>query len=143
METKFNCECNGCRNYPTFPAQIWHKNQIPSKEQGTYFFKPDTMKFFKSRIVDFVSVQFNQNKNASLSVLVSSAGDFDNTFRAYEIVSLCPYGRINRNSRKYDTIKQARKDWNNIPASEYECDCHGCVIDKQDNRNQRETLQNA
>ena len=102
---KFDCTCNGCRNYPTYPAQIWHESQIPSKEQGTYYFTKSAMRFFNSRISDFKGVN-RGDKEDSLSVIVSSRYDTDPRF--YEIVILCPYGTINRHGVKCDSLKIGR-----------------------------------
>ena len=129
-KTQFLCECNGCRNYPTRPAEVWHEAQIPSKEKGSYYFTPEAVRFFNSRIVDFKPIKVSRPDVDSLMVIVSSRYD-TNTARHYEIVSLCPYGRINRNSEKYDTLKQARKNWDMTTKPAPLCDCHGCQLDKE------------
>lgn len=133
----FSCRCNGCRNHPTRPAEIWHENQIASKAQG-YFFNPDTMKFFNSRIADFKPVGISPCGVDSLMVIVSNKRDDDP--RYYEIVTLCPYGEIGREWAKdndgspitqYTSLKAARKSarWNCTIAPQL-CDCHGCQLDK-------------
>ena len=129
-KTVFECSCNGCRNYPTRPAEVWHQSQIQSKEKGTYYFTPDAMRFFNSKIVDFQPVGVSRPDVASLFVIVSSKYDSEAT-RHYEIVSLCPYGVINRNSEKYDTLKQARKNWDMTKRPAPVCDCHGCQLDRE------------
>jgi hypothetical protein len=129
-KTFFECSCNGCRNYPTHPAEIWHQSQIPSKEKGTYYFTPEAMRFFNSKIVDFKPVGVSRPDVASLFVIVSSKYDSDAT-RHYEIVSLCPYGTINRNSEKYETLREARKNWNMTKRPAPVCDCHGCQLDRE------------
>jgi hypothetical protein len=133
----YPCSCNGCRNYPTRPAEIWHESQISSKAQG-YYFSRDTMKFFNSRIADFKPVGISPSGVDSLMVIVSSKrGD---SARDYEIVTLCPYGELGREWVKdsdgapiehYSTLKAARKSarWNCTIAAQV-CDCHGCAIDK-------------
>jgi len=132
----FPCTCNGCRNYPTRPAEIWHESQIASKAQG-YFFSKDTMKFFNSRIVDFKPVGIASRAD-SLMVIVSNKRDDD--ARTYEIVTLCPYGEIGREWVKdsdgapiinYPTLNKARKSarWN-CTIDPQICDCHGCQLDK-------------
>ncbi len=131
-ETRFACDCNGCRNYPTRPSEVWHADQIASKEQGTYYFRKDTMKFFSSRIVDFRGINRGGGID-SLSVLVSSRYGYEGASRYYEIVILCPYGKINRDSKQYETTKQARKDWDEAIASFSPCDCHGCQLDREVN----------
>jgi hypothetical protein len=133
---RFDCTCNGCRNYPTRPAEIWHESQIASKAQG-YYFSKDTMKFFNSRIADFKPVGISPRAD-SLLVIVSSKRDDD--ARTYEIVTLCPYGELGREWAKdsdgspitsYATLKEARKSarWNCTIAAQI-CDCHGCQLDK-------------
>jgi hypothetical protein len=133
---RFDCTCNGCRNYPTRPAEIWHESQIASKAQG-YYFSKDTMKFFNSRIADFKPVGISQRAD-SLLVIVSSKRDDD--ARTYEIVTLCPYGELGREWVKdsdgspiahYKSLKEARKSarWNCTIAAQI-CDCHGCQLDK-------------
>ena len=133
----FPCTCNGCRNYPTRPGEVWHENQIASKAQG-YFFTPDTMRFFKSRIADFKPVGISSTGIASLMVIVSNKRDDDP--RYYEIITLCPYGEIGREWAKdndgspitqYASLKAARKSarWNCNIAPQI-CDCHGCQLDK-------------
>jgi hypothetical protein len=132
----FPCSCNGCRNYPTRPAEIWHESQIASKAQG-YFFSKDTMRFFKSRIVDFKPVGISPRGVDSLMVIVSNKRDDD--ARYYEIVTLCPYGELGREwmtiggspIASYKSLREARKSarWNCSIAAQI-CDCHGCQLDK-------------
>jgi hypothetical protein len=131
----FPCTCNGCRNYPTRPAEIWHESQIVSRAQG-YFFSKDTMKFFNSRIADFKPVGISSSGVDSLMVIVSSRRDNDP--RYYEIITLCPYGEIGREwasdgepITNYETLNKARKSarWNCTIAAQI-CDCHGCQLDK-------------
>ena len=129
-QTRFVCECNGCRNYPTRPAEIWHESQIPSKEQGTYYFRKDTMRLFSSRIADFRRVRVFGEID-SLSVIVSSKHGYDGATRYYEIVMLCPYGRIGRDSKQFDTLRQARKEWESAIATFSPCSCHGCELDRE------------
>ena len=132
----FPCRCNGCRNYPTRPAEIWHESQIASKAQG-YFFTPETMRFFNSRIADFKPVGISSRAD-SLMVIVSNKRDNDP--RYYEIVTLCPYGELAREwatdstgapITQYETLNKARKSarWNCSIAAQI-CDCHGCQLDK-------------
>lgn len=136
VKLSFPCTCNGCRNYPTRPSEVWHAHQIASKAQG-YFFTPDTMRFFKSRIVDFKPVGISSRAD-SLMVIVSNKQD--NNPRYYEIVTLCPYGELGREWVKdsdgspiaqYASLRQARKSarWNCSIAPQI-CDCHGCQLDK-------------
>jgi hypothetical protein len=128
---KFDCTCNGCRNYPTQPAQIWHESQIPSKEQGTYYFTKDAMRFFNSRIVDFKRVENNAIKERdSLSVIVSSRHGYDGATRYYQIVMLCAYGTINRHELSHESLRLARKNWDSAITSFPACECHGCQIDR-------------
>jgi hypothetical protein len=133
----FPCSCNGCRNYPTRPAEIWHESQIASKAQG-YFFTRDTMRFFKSRIADFKPVGISPRGVDSLMVIVSNKRDNDP--RYYEIVTLCPYGELGREwatdsdgspITQYASLAKARKSarWNCTIAPQL-CDCHGCQLDK-------------
>jgi hypothetical protein len=134
---KFDCTCNGCRNYPTRPAEVWHESQIASKAQG-YYFTRDTMRFFNSRIADFKPVGISPRGIDSLMVIVSSKhGDAP---RDYEIVTLCPYGELAREwvqdsdgapITHYKTLAKARKSarWNCSIAAQI-CDCHGCQLDK-------------
>ena len=133
---RFDCTCNGCRNYPTFPAGVWHASQIAGQAQG-YYFTPATMKYFNSRIADFKPVGISP-RAYSLMVIVSSKR-LDDT-RLYEIVTLCPYGELAREWNKdadgkpithYETLAKARKSarWNCSIAPQI-CNCHGCQLDK-------------
>jgi hypothetical protein len=133
----FPCSCNGCRNYPTRPAEIWHESQIASKAQG-YFFTKETMRFFNSRIADFRPVGISPSGVDSLMVIVSNKRDNDP--RYYEIITLCPYGEIGREWARdnegtlitqYASLVQARKSarWNCTIAPQL-CECHGCQLDK-------------
>lgn len=133
----FPCSCNGCRNYPTRPGEVWHEHQIASKAQG-YFFTPETMRFFKSRIADFKPVGISPRGIDSLMVIVSNKRDDDP--RYYEIVTLCPYGELAREWAKdsdgspitsYESLNKARKSarWNCTIAAQI-CDCHGCQLDR-------------
>jgi hypothetical protein len=133
QETRFACTCNGCRNYPTNPAQIWHHDQIASKTNG-YFFSPQTMRYFSSRISDFKPLEDN-----GLAVIISNRFEPSDP-RHYEIVTICKYGEVNRIKsnnpndwafKKYDSLKQARKAWQDI-AYPITCDCHGCQLDRED-----------
>jgi len=132
----YPCTCNGCRNYPTYPAQIWHESQIASKAQG-YYFSRDTMKFFNSRIADFKPVSISSRADSLMVIVSSKRGD---DARDYEIITLCPYGELGREWNKdsdgapiehYSTLRAARKSarWNCTIASQI-CDCHGCNLDK-------------
>ena len=131
----FPCTCNGCRNYPTRPAEVWNEHQIAGKAQG-YFFSKETMKFFNSRIVDFKPVSISPRCD-SLMVIVSNRRDSDP--RYYEIVTLCPYGELGREwvtiggspIASYASLREARKSarWNSTIAPQI-CDCHGCQLDK-------------
>ena len=132
----FPCSCNGCRNYPTRPGEVWHESQIANKAQG-YFFTPDTMRFFKSRIADFKPVGISPRAD-SLMVIVSNKRDDDD--RYYEIVTLCPYGELGREWARddegtlitqYATLAKARKSarWSCSIAAQI-CECHGCQLDK-------------
>jgi hypothetical protein len=136
--TVYPCTCNGCRNYPTRPAEIWHESQIASKAQG-YYFSKDTMKFFNSRIADFKPVGISPTGILSLIVIVSSKRD--DLPREYEIVTLCPYGELGREWLKdsdgspiahYKSLALARKSarWNGTIAPQI-CDCHGCALDRE------------
>jgi len=132
----YPCTCNGCRNYPTRPAEIWHESQIASKAQG-YYFSKDTMKFFNSRIADFKPVGISSRADSLMVIVSSKHGD---SARDYEIVTLCPYGELGREWVKdsdgspithYPTLRAARKSarWN-CTISPQLCDCHGCTLDK-------------
>jgi hypothetical protein len=131
----FPCTCNGCRNYPTRPAEIWHESQIVNRAQG-YYFSKDTMRFFNSRIADFKPVGISPSGIDSLMVIVSSKR-YDDA-RTYEIITLCPYGEIGREwasdgepIMNYATLNKARRSarWNCTIAPQL-CDCHGCQLDK-------------
>jgi len=135
--TVYPCSCNGCRNYPTRPAEISHESQIASKAQG-YYFTRDTMRFFNSRIADFKAVSITPRAD-SLMVIVSNKRD--DLPREYEIVTLCPYGALGREWLKdsdgspiayYPTLKDARNSarWNCTIAPQI-CDCHGCALDRE------------
>jgi hypothetical protein len=126
---RFACSCNGCRNYPTRPAEIWHESQIAEKENGTFYFKPQTMRFFNSKIADFKGVKV-LGEVESLSVIVSSRYD-KGAQRYYEIVILCPYGTIHRESKKFETLSKARKDWDATISGFVPCECHGCILDRE------------
>ena len=130
ISTRFECSCHGCRNYPSRPAEVWHHQQIPSKERGTYYFSRDAMRLFSSRIVDFKPVRVSGDID-SLSVIVSSRYGYDGAERFYETVMLCPYGTINRHGEKSDTLRLARKNWDQALSNFPACECHGCVLDRQ------------
>lgn len=132
----FPCTCNGCRNYPTRPGEVWNEHQIAGKAQG-YFFTRDTMRFFNSRIADFRPVAISPRAD-SLMVIVSNKREGDP--RYYEIITLCPYGEISREWAKdsdgspvnqYATLNKARKSarWNCTIAPQL-CECHGCRLDE-------------
>lgn len=129
-ETRFACSCNGCRNYPTRPAEVWHESQIPSKEQGTFYFRKDTMRFFSSRIVDFKRIN-RGGEIDSLSVIVSSRHGYEGAERYYEVVTLCPYGTIHREGQSFDSLRKARKEWDAVLNSFAPCSCHGCELDRE------------
>lgn len=124
-QLKFDCSCNGCRNYPTRPAQITYWQEIASKEQG-YFFSRESMRLFSSRIVDFYRLP-----DDALMVLTSSRYGYEGAERFYEIVILCKYGVLNREGGKYDSLREARKYFNDeYPKSVKSCECHGCQLDR-------------
>jgi hypothetical protein len=127
---KFSCTCNGCRNYPTRPAEIWHQSQIASKETQSYYFSPSAMRFFSSRIADFKPVNGSGEVDA-LSVIVSSKHGYEGATRYYEIVTLCPFGLVHRESKQFETLRGARKSWDEIVSGFVPCECHGCVLDRE------------
>ena len=133
---RLDCTCNGCRNYPTRPAEIWHESQIASKAQG-YYFTRDTMRFFNSRIADFKPVGISPRADSLMVIVSSKHGDAP---RHYEIVTLCPYGELAREWQldsdgapimHYESLAKARKSarWKCSIAAQI-CDCHGCQLDK-------------
>ena len=135
-QLRFDCTCNGCRNYPTRPAEIWHESQIASKAQG-YYFTRDTMRFFNSRIADFKPVGISPRADSLMVIVSSKHGDAP---RDYEIVTLCPYGELAREWQldsdgapimHYESLAKARKSarWKCSIAAQI-CDCHGCQLDK-------------
>jgi hypothetical protein len=126
----FPCACNGCRNYPTRPAEIWHQDQIASKESETHFFSPSAMRFFSSRVADFKSVDTPSNEIKTLSVIVSSRHGYEGASRYYEIVTLCPFGTVHRESAQFESLRIARKGWDLALASFVPCSCHGCQLDR-------------
>lgn len=95
------------------------------------------MKMFKSRVSDFKPVGISPTKINSLAVIVSSLFGIEGATRYYEVVVICPYGHLWRESNaeglvKYESLRQARKSktWNfDIPAPV--CECHGCVLDRE------------
>jgi hypothetical protein len=136
-KTVYPCTCNGCRNYPTRPAEIWHESQIASKAQG-YYFSKDTMRFFNSRIVDFKPVAISPRADSLMVIVSNKRGG---GARDYEIVTLCPYGELGREwsidgdgvpVNLYESLREARKSarWNCTIAPQL-CDCHGCNLDKE------------
>ena len=135
--TSFACRCNGCRNYPTRPDQIQHKEEIAGKAQG-YFFSPDTMKMFSSRIVDFRGVAIERADLLGLVVLVSSRYGYQGASRYYEVVYLCPYGNLIRDGQQFDTLYKARKEYQEADSiygnSAITCPCHGCALDREGRR---------
>jgi hypothetical protein len=129
QKLSFDCSCNGCRNYPTRPAEIWHNDQIASKERETHFFSKSTMRFFSSRVSDFKEIKI-AGEVASLSVIVTSRHGYDGAQRYYEIVILCPFGTVHRESAKFESLRLARKGWDLALASFVPCSCHGCQLDR-------------
>ena len=129
-KAQFSCTCGGCRNIPTRPAEIVHTAQIASKESETHFFSPSTMRFFSSRIVDYKPVQ-GAGDIDSLSVIISSKHGYEGSKRYYEIVILCPFGTVHRESKQFETLRAARRSWGEIVSSFLPCECHGCVLDRE------------
>lgn len=128
---RFDCTCHGCRNYPTRPAEVWQARQIPDKERGTYYFTPSAMRFFSSRISDFMAVRMPGDEIDSLSVIVTSRHGYEGAGRYYEVVTLCPYGTIHRESAQFDSLRLARKSWNETLAGFAPCSCHGCTLNRE------------
>jgi hypothetical protein len=129
QKLSFACSCNGCRNYPTRPAEIWHESQIASKESETHFFSGSSMRFFSSRIVDFRGID-NGSEVQSLAIIVSSKHGYEGAERYYEIVTLCPFGTVHRESAQFESLRLARKGWDIALASFAPCSCHGCQLDR-------------
>jgi hypothetical protein len=130
QKLSFACTCNGCRNYPTRPAEVWHQDQIASKETETHFFSPSAMRFFSSRVADFKEVR-RESQISSLSVIVSSRHGYEGAERYYEIVTLCPFGTVHRESAQFESLRIARKGWDLALASFIPCSCHGCQLDRE------------
>jgi hypothetical protein len=129
QKLSFACNCNGCRNYPTRPAEIWHQDQIASKERETHFFSKSAMRFFSSRVADFKEVR-REGAISSLSVIVSSRHGYEGASRYYEVVTLCPFGTVHRESAQFESLRIARKGWDLALASFAPCSCHGCQLDR-------------
>jgi hypothetical protein len=129
QKLSFACTCNGCRNYPTRPAEIWHQDQIASKEKETHFFTKSAMRFFSSRVADFKEIR-TEGAISSLSVIVSSRHGYEGAERYYEIVTLCPFGTVHRESAQFESLRIARKGWDLALASFLPCSCHGCQLDR-------------
>lgn len=142
-KTIFACSCYGCRNIPQRVTEIYHANQINGKTAG-YFFSPDTMRFFSSRILSWAPLpnpSNSESKHAGLAVAVSSKYGYEGAVREYEIVRICQYGEITREDNpsnesggapyvKYATSSAARKA---LAAATYPaaCKCHGCQLDRE------------
>lgn len=143
-KTIFSCTCNGCRNIPQRVNEIYHESQINGKTVG-YFFSPDTMRFFSSRVLSWQRLEnplgAGEAKRNGLAVIVSSRYGYEGATREYEIVRICQYGEITREDNpsnesggapyvKYDTSRAARKALAAVtyPAA---CTCHGCQLDRE------------
>lgn len=143
-KTIFACSCYGCRNIPQRVTEIYHASQINGKTVG-YFFSPDTMRFFSSRILSWQGLEnplgAGEAKRNGLAVIVSSRYGYEGATREYEIVRICQYGEITREANpsnesggapfiKYATSAAARKA---LAAAIYPaaCTCHGCQLDRE------------
>ena len=137
---RFDCTCQGCRNYPTRPAEIWHESQIAGKEREGYFFTRESMRLFSSRVSDFKPVGISASGIASLMVIVSSRYGIEGAGRYYEVLTMCPFGKVSRewddtNAQeplvKYASLAKARKSalWTG-QAPRPICSCHGCQLDE-------------
>jgi hypothetical protein len=133
---RFECECKGCRNYAPDLAGISYPTQIADRVQGHYLDRA-TMKFFHSRILTWR----HDPVSGALQVATSNAGDMDNNYRAYEVVTYCKWGHliIERDTmtggticRRFTTTRKARADMTQERAqlAASVCDCHGCQLDK-------------
>lgn len=87
------------------------------------------MRFFSSRVSDFKEIKI-AGEVASLSVIVTSRHGYDGAQRYYEIVILCPFGTVHRESAKFESLRLARKGWDLALASFVPCSCHGCQLDR-------------
>ena len=130
----FNCTCSGCRGYFSRPAEIWHESQIAGKTNG-YYFSRDTMKFWRSRVVEFKPIENPNGEIPGLAVIVSSKYP-DAAARQYEVLTICQYGEVNRDYAfgnigmvYYETLKAAKKAFESV-AYPGECSCHGCQLDR-------------
>lgn len=123
---QFNCGCNGCRNYPTNPTQVYDVTMLTGKEQETKFFHISNMKLFKTKLIDWININ-----DKDVLILTSSIHGWDGAVRYYEIVRMCKFGKVDRNLGKFTNIKTARKAFNDELISEFlPCDCHGCQLDR-------------
>ena len=120
------------------PAGISHESQLADRAKP-YFFTPQSMRTFSSRISDYKPVAVDKHK--SLLVIVSSKYGYEGATRHYEIVSVCPYGEVKRYYSddsasepiiKYESLKKARNSaqWN-CRIEWDSCQCHGCLLNKQ------------
>ena len=133
---QFECSCKGCRNFAPDLAGISYPEQIADRVQGHYLDRA-TMKFFHSRILTWR----HDPVSGALQVATSNAGDMDNTFRAYEVVTYCKWGHLivepdtmtgGALFRRFTTTRKARADMTQDRAqlAASVCDCHGCQLDK-------------
>lgn len=133
---RFDCSCKGCRNYPPDLAGIFRAEQIADRVQGHYLDRA-TMRFFHSRILSW---KYDEVSGA-LQVATSNAGDMDNSFRVYDVVTYCRYGNLITEPdtmtggairRRFATSGKARASMttDNARQAAAVCDCHGCQLDK-------------
>jgi hypothetical protein len=135
---KFNCECQGCRNWLPDIAGIVYPEQLAHRAQG-YYFSRDTMRLFKSRYVDWsrltnAAAGSGKDNRDGVAVIVSSRQGYDGAARYYEVITLCAWGAVHRGENsdgleQFETLRAARKA---LAAATYPaaCLCHGCQLDR-------------
>lgn len=90
-----------------------------------HFFEQATMRFFNSRVgaSRLLDAIVRQPVTYALAVVVSSRNDVSP--RHYEVVVICPYGRVLRSRDIYFTRVEANKELKAV-GFPYGCDCAGC-----------------
>lgn len=135
---KFNCSCKGCRNWLPDIAGIVYPEQLAHRTEGHYFSR-ETMKFFKSRYVDWSRLTNSaggsgRDNRDGVAVIVSSRHGYDGAARYYEVITLCAWGSVHRGENsdgleQFDTLRAARKALA-VAAYPAACSCHGCQLDR-------------
>jgi hypothetical protein len=127
----FTCACIGCRKRPLNLYQGMNDSHLFAEiaRGGSYYFTPDTRRFFGSRLLGHRVI------DGGVIVTESVRAGFDlDAGRIYKVTLWCPFGNVEVSDYRPASARALRvwawsdgaQDWARCVFAA--CECHGCQI---------------